>query len=120
MDTPDHKLPQEGIAQEPMREEGDSREQFDENGDPITSQVDLSLEHREQLEEDQRHNRDGDLEYRQGGDASDENGDPTFEAARDLERRATGSGVTRDFEPVEQPLGEEDLERERLKANSSI
>jgi hypothetical protein len=98
------------------RDERLSRGQLDESGAPVTED-DLSLEHRQRLEEDQRHNRDRDLEYRQGGDLSDENGDPTLENADDLRKRAGAN--TAEFTRTTEDLEDDDLERERLKASSS-
>jgi hypothetical protein len=113
MDTPSHRLPDQGIAQEPTTDAAVPKDRFDENnGDPITTDADLSLEQREQLEEDQRHNRD--LEYPQGGDTSDENGDP-IDAAQN---ERVGSDTVR-FARSADDLEDANLERERLKASSS-
>lgn len=57
---------------------------YDENGDPLfTDDYNLSQEHRDREGQGEGRAPDTDLEYRQGGDISDENGDMIPENQRD-------------------------------------
>jgi hypothetical protein len=52
---------------------------YDENGDPLfTDDYNMAQEHRDREGDGEGRVKDTDLEYEQGGDTSDETGDPIF------------------------------------------
>jgi hypothetical protein len=55
------------------------RKMYDENGDPLfTDDYNMAQEHRDREGDGEGRVKDTDLEYQQGGDTSDETGDPIF------------------------------------------
>ncbi|NJK44330.1 MAG: hypothetical protein HC933_08630 [Pleurocapsa sp. SU_196_0] len=117
MDTPNHRIPESGIAQKPTTSSDtnakDQKEQFDETGAPLPTAGGLGAEQRDQIAEDQRHSRGEDLEYVQGGDTSDENGDPI--TARD----SSGEGDSGDPSSLERAQTSGEKLGSRRKSPSS-
>ena len=55
------------------------KKMYDENGDPLfTDDYNMAQEHRNREGDGEGRVKDTDLEYEQGGDTSDETGDPIF------------------------------------------
>jgi hypothetical protein len=116
MDTPNHRIPEPGIAQKPTNSsKRDAKEQFDETGAPLPTAGGLGVEQRDQIADDQRHSRGEDLEYAQGGDTSDETGDPITASG------SSGEGDSGDPSTLERDATQDDdsLERQRLKASTT-